>query len=149
MQMIEYVVLCVEPQPVGLTAVRELLSSDIYREVGMETVADENPAIRRALRTFTDLRGLELILTVGGSGVGLRERVPEVTQELIERPILGLAELMRLAGIQTSRRAALWRGLSGQRGKTLIVNLPSDDTRVALEAILPVLPLTVSSIKGA
>lgn len=146
--MIEYVVLCVEPQPVGLTAVRELLTSDTYREVGMETVADENPAIRRALRTFTDLRGLELILTVGGSGVGLRERVPEVTQELIERPILGLAELMRLAGIQTSRRAALWRGLSGQRGKTLIVNLPADDTRVALEAILPVLPLTVSSIKG-
>ena len=140
--MIEYVVLCVEPQPVGLTAVRELLTSDAYHEVGMETVADENPAIRRALRTFTDLRGLELILTVGGSGVGLRERVPEVTQELIERPILGLAELMRLAGIQTSRRAALWRGLSGQRGKTLIVNLPADDTRVALEAILPVLPLT-------
>lgn len=147
--MIEYVVLCVEPQPVGLTAVRELLASDAYREVGMETVADENPAIRRALRTFTDLRGLELILTVGGSSVGLRERVPEVTQELIERPILGLAELMRLAGIQTSRRAALWRGLSGQRGKTLIVNLPADDTRVALEAILPVLPLTVGSIKGA
>ena len=146
--MIEYVVLCVEPQPVGLSAVRDLLTSDVYREVGMETVADENPAIRRALRTFTDLRGLELILTVGGSGVGLRERVPEVTQELIERPILGLAELMRLAGIQTSRRAALWRGLSGQRGKTLIVNLPADDTRVALEAILPVLPLTVSSIKG-
>ena len=147
--MIEYVVLCVEPQPVGLSAVRDLLTSDVYREVGMETVADENPAIRRALRTFTDLRGLELILTVGGSGVGLRERVPEVTQELIERPILGLAELMRLAGIQTSRRAALWRGLSGQRGKTLIVNLPADDTRVALEAILPVLPLTVSSIKGS
>ena len=147
--MIEYVVLCVEPQPVGLTAVRELLTSDAYREVGMETVADENPAIRRALRTFTDLRGLELILTVGGSGVGLRERVPEVTQELIERPILGLAELMRLAGIQTSRRAALWRGLSGQRGKTLIINLPADDTRIALEAILPVLPLTVSSIKGS
>ena len=146
--MIEYVVLCVEPQPIGLSAVRDLLTSDVYREVGMETVADENPAIRRALRTFTDLRGLELILTVGGSGVGLRERVPEVTQELIERPILGLAELMRLAGIQTSRRAALWRGLSGQRGKTLIVNLPADDTRVALEAILPVLPLTVSSIKG-
>lgn len=147
--MIEYVVLCVEPQPVGLSAVRDLLTSDVYREVGMETVADENPAIRRALRTFTDLRGLELILTVGGSGVGLRERVPEVTQELIERPILGLAELMRLAGIQTSRRAALWRGLSGQRGKTLIVNLPADDTRIALEAILPVLPLTVSSIKGS
>ena len=147
--MIEYVVLCVEPQPVGLTAVRELLTSDTYHEVGMETVADENPAIRRVLRTFTDLRGLELILTVGGSGVGLRERVPEVTQELIERPILGLAELMRLAGIQTSRRAALWRGLSGQRGKTLIINLPADDTRIALEAILPVLPLTVSSIKGS
>ncbi|NJK44881.1 MAG: MogA/MoaB family molybdenum cofactor biosynthesis protein [Pleurocapsa sp. SU_196_0] len=146
--MIEYAVLCVEPQPDGLSAVRELLPSNQYAEVAAETVTDDNPAIRRALRTFTDIRGLELILTIGGSTVGTRERVPEVTQELIERPIPGLAELMRLAGIQKSRRAALWRGLTGQRNKTLIVNLPAEDTRIALEAIAPVLPLTVSSIKG-
>jgi molybdopterin adenylyltransferase len=147
--MIEYAVLCVESQPEGLAAVRELLPSAQYREVAAETVTDDNPSIRRGLRTFTDIRGLELILTIGGSNVGVRERVPEVTQELIERPIPGLAELMRLAGIQKSRRAALWRGLTGQRAKTLIVNLPADDTRIALEAIAPVLPLTVSSIKGA
>jgi molybdopterin adenylyltransferase len=146
--MIEYAVLCVEAQPEGLQAVRELLPSSQYREVATETVTDDNPAIRRGLRTFTDIRGLELILTIGGCSVGVRERVPEVTQELIERPIPGLAELMRLAGIQKSRRAALWRVLTGQRGKTLIVNLPAEDTRIALEAIAPVLPLTVSSING-
>jgi molybdenum cofactor synthesis domain-containing protein len=147
--MIEYAVLCVDAQPEGLTAVRELLTPDTYREVSAETVPDENPAIRRVLRTFTDIKSLEMILTVGGSGVGPRERATEVTQELIERPIPGLAELMRLAGIQKSRRAALWRGLTGQRGKTLILNLPAQDTKLALEAILPVLPLTVQSIKAS
>jgi molybdopterin adenylyltransferase len=147
--MIEYAVLCVESQPEGIGAVRELLTTDMYREVAIETVADDNPSIRRLLRTFTDIRGLEMILTIGGSNVGIRERAPEVTQELIERHIPGLAELMRLAGIQKSRRAALWRGLTGQRGKTLIVNLPAQDTRIALEAIVSVLPLTISSIKGS
>jgi molybdopterin adenylyltransferase len=128
--MIEYAVLCIESQPDGLASLRELLPSAEYREIANETCPDDNATIRKHLRTLVDARGIHLVFTIGGCVVGIKERVPEVTLEVIERQIPGLAELMRLAG-------------------SLVINLPSADTRVAIEAIVPVLPLTVSSIRGA
>jgi molybdopterin adenylyltransferase len=146
--MIEYAVLCIDQQPDGLASLRELLPSAEYREIAFETCPDDNATIRKHLRTLVDARGINLVFTIGGCVVGVKERVPEVTLEVIERQILGLAELMRLAGIQKSRRAALWRCVVGWKNKSLVINLPSQDTRVAIEAIVPVLPLTVSSIRG-
>ncbi len=146
--MIEYGVLCIEDQTEGLNAVRKLLPQPQYTEVFLETVPDDNAPIRRALRTLVEIRALPLVLTIGGSGVGIRERVPEVTLELIERQIPGIAELARLAGIQKSRRAALWRGIVGYKGKTLVINLPAWDTEVAMEAIAPVLPITIKNLNA-
>ncbi len=147
MAMIDYAVLCIENQAEGLSVVRELLPSSDYREVALENVPDDNPNVRRVLRTYVETKNIPLILTIGGSFVGVKERVPEVTLEIIERQVPGLAELMRLAGVQKTRRAALWRGVAGWKNKSLVINLPAQDTRVALEAILPVLPLSVSSIQ--
>ena len=145
--MIEYGVLCIEDQHEALAHVRRLIPGDGFRETAFETVPDENAVIRRTLRTWTSARGLALVLTIGGCGVGVRERVPEVSLELIERPMPGIAELARLAGIQKSRRAALWRNVAGQVGRCLLVNLPAQDTDVALEAVLPVLPLAIEGIR--
>ncbi len=144
--MIEYAVLCIENQAEGLAAVHELLPSNAYKEAILENVTDDNPNIRRVLRMLVETKNLPLVITIGGSFIGIKERVPEITREIIERELPGLAELMRLAGVQKSRRAALWRGIVGWKGKTLVINLPAQDTRVALEAIVPVLPLAISSI---
>jgi molybdopterin adenylyltransferase len=144
--MIDYAVLCIENQAEGLAAVRELLPSSQYHEVSLETVPDDNPNIRRVLRTMVDIKNTPLVLTIGGSFMGIKERVPEITLEVIERPLPGLAELMRLAGVQKSRRAALWRGVAGWKNKSLVINLPAQDTKIALEAIVPLLPLAVSSL---
>ncbi|MFN3266074.1 MAG: molybdenum cofactor biosynthesis protein B [Deinococcales bacterium] len=144
--MIDYAVLCIENQTEGLAAVRELLPSSQYREVALENVPDDNPNIRRVLRTLVEIKNIPLVLTLGGSFIGVRERVPEITLEVIERQLPGLAELMRLAGVQKSRRAALWRGVAGWKNKSVVINLPAQDTQTALEAIVPLLPLTVSSI---
>lgn len=144
--MIDYAVLCIENQAEGLAALRELLPSADYHEVALEIVPDDNPNIRRVLRTMVETKAVPLVLTIGGSFIGIRERMPEITREVIERELPGLAELMRLAGVQKSRRAALWRGVAGWKNKTLVINLPAQDTKTALEAILPVLPLAVSSI---
>lgn len=146
--MIEYGVLCIEDQAEGLAAVRKMLPSPQFQEVMLESVPDENASIRRVLRTMVDLKALPLVLTIGGSGVGIKERVPEITLEIIERQIPGIAELARLAGIQKSRRAALWRGVVGIKGKTLVVNLPDWETAVAIEAIMPVLPITLKNLSG-
>ncbi len=146
--MIDYGVLCIEDQSEGLAAVRKMLPEPQFKEVMLEQVPDENASIRRVLRTMVEMRGLPLVLTIGGSGVGIRERVPEMTLEIIERQIPGIAELARLAGIQKSRRAALWRGVAGSKGKTLVINLPDWETAVAIEAIASVLPITIKNLNG-
>ncbi len=144
--MIDYAVLCIENQAEGVAALHELLPSADYHQVAMEIVPDDNPNIRRVLRTLVETKSIPLVLTIGGSFMGTKERVPEVTLEIIDRQVPGLAELIRLAGVQKTRRAALWRGVAGWKNKTLVINLPAQDTKIALEAILPVLPLAVSSI---
>jgi len=145
--MTEVGLLCIGDQTEGLAAVRGLLAPARLREVALETVPDEAALIRRWLRQWSDTQGLALVLTIGGIGLGSRERVPEATAELLERPLPGLAELMRLAGLQKTRAAALSRGLAGVRGKTLILNLPATDTGVALEAALPVIPAALAAIR--
>jgi molybdopterin adenylyltransferase len=145
--VIDYGLLSIGNQPDGVSAVRAFLTPDEFQEVSYESVQDDNAAIRRALRTFCDTRQLPLVLTVGGSNVGVRERVPEITAELLERPIPGLAEIMRLAGIQKARVNALWRGMAGQRGRSVIINLPAQDTSTAVQAVLPLLPVVLEAIR--
>ncbi len=125
------------------------LVQNTYREhdVTTDIIPDEAGQIRRVLRLWTDVQNLNLILTLGGTGLSMRDNVPTVTNELLERPMYGLVELMRLVGVQQTRSAAMWRLFAGQRSKSLIVNLPSDHLDVALSAVQPVLARAVEEIQ--
>ncbi|MEI9968148.1 MAG: molybdopterin-binding protein [Terracidiphilus sp.] len=68
--------------------------------------------------------GAKLLLTVGGSGLGPRDRTPEATRRVIDREAPGLAEAMRARGAERNPYAWLSRSVAGMSGKTLIVNLP-------------------------
>ena len=61
---------------------------------------------------------------------------------VIEREVPGIPEAMRTLCLNLTKRAMLSRGISGIRGKTLIVNLPgsSRGAKESLEAILEGLP---------
>lgn len=102
------------------------------------------------LRLWTDREGLDLILTNGGTGLAPRDKTPEATREVLEKEVPGLAELMRLKGLEKTPMAALSRGLAGVRGKSLILNLPGSPkgARESLEAVLAVLPHALSLITG-
>ncbi|YAL82797.1 MogA/MoaB family molybdenum cofactor biosynthesis protein [Dermacoccaceae bacterium W4C1] len=68
---------------------------------------------------------IDLVLTTGGTGLGPRDRTPQVTQALLEMPVPGVAEQIRAAGVAAGvPSAALSRGVAGVAGVTLIVNLP-------------------------
>jgi molybdopterin adenylyltransferase len=84
---------------------------------------DDEDAIAVALETLS-AQGADLVLTVGGTGFGPRDRTPEATRRVIEREAPGLAEAMRARGAERNPYAWLSRGVAGLRGKTLIVNLP-------------------------
>ena len=75
---------------------------------------------------------------------------PEATADVIDRPIPGIAEAMRAAGLAHTPHAMLSRALCGQRGLTLIVNLSGSPRAVEeqLAAVLPALPHAISTISG-
>ncbi len=81
-----------------------------------------------------------LVVTVGGTGLGPRDRTPEATRRVIEREAPGLAEAMRANGAARNPYAWLSRGVAGLKGRTLIINLPGSQ-RGAVESLHSVLVL--------
>lgn len=84
----------------------------------------------------------DLILTTGGTGLGVRDITPEATINIAEKTIPGISEGMRMLSIQKTPFAMLSRGVAVQRGKTLIINLPGSPKGVTenLTYLLPILP---------
>jgi molybdopterin adenylyltransferase len=111
-----------------------------------EIIPDERPQIEAILRTWSDEKQLNLILTTGGTGLAPRDVTPEATRAVIEREAPGIAEAMRAISLQHTPFGMLSRGVVGTRARTLIVNLPGSPKAVkeCLEYILPVLPHAIN-----
>lgn len=92
-------------------------------EVRTALVPDEEELIAAQLEEWSNHKAA-LVLTVGGSGLGQRDRTPEATRRVIEREAPGLAEAMRVLGAEQNPFAWLSRGIAGLKGNTLIINLP-------------------------
>jgi molybdenum cofactor synthesis domain-containing protein len=93
-------------------------------------------------------QGISLALTVGGTGLGPRDRTPEATRRVIDREAPGLAEAMRSLGAAHNPFAWLSRGVAGLKGTTLIVNLPGSQ-RGAEESLASILALVEHGLKVA
>jgi molybdopterin adenylyltransferase len=108
-------------------------------EINTALLADDEDSIAAKLIEFSSSR-MALVLTVGGTGLGPRDRTPEATRRVIEREAPGLAEAMRSQGAVRNVFAWLSRGVAGLRDATLIINLPGSE-RGALESLETILPL--------
>ncbi|HYT80919.1 MAG TPA: molybdenum cofactor synthesis domain-containing protein [Actinomycetota bacterium] len=130
-------------------AVSSLLESSGFHVGVREVVADERDAIEQVLVRLCE-RGLPLVVTTGGTGLGPRDVTPEATRAVIDREAPGLAEQMRAAGRDSTLLAALSRGVAGSRGSTLILNLPGSEKGAveSLSSILPVLPHALDLLAG-
>ena len=124
-------------------------------EVGAEVVArdvvpDESHAIARTLIGWVDRLAPDLILTTGGTGLTPRDVTPEATRAVLEREAPGIAEGLRLRGLESTPFAALSRGVAGTRGRTLIVNLPGSRSGVVdgLEVLGGLMELLVRMLRG-
>ena len=93
-------------------------------EVIHETVSDDREAIAEALRRLADEDGVRFVFTTGGTGLTPDDVTPEATLDVIEREAPGYAEQIRADSRQHTPLGILTRGVSGVRGRTLIVNFP-------------------------
>ncbi len=118
-------------------------------EIQASLLNDDEDAIAAALEELVR-KDAKMVLTVGGTGLGLRDRAPEATRRVIEREAPGLAEAMRAKGAERNPYAWLSRGAAGMRGATLIVNLPGSKrgAEESLDAILPLLRHGLEVIAG-
>ncbi len=112
-------------------------------------VPDGVPSVGEALRRAV-ADGADVVLTLGGTGVGPRDRTPEATREVLDRELPGIAEAVRAHGREAAPTAVLSRGLAGVAGRTLVVNLPGSPAAVrqSLDVVLPLVPHVVDQLRG-
>ncbi|MFC6086450.1 MogA/MoaB family molybdenum cofactor biosynthesis protein [Sphaerisporangium aureirubrum] len=126
----------------------ELLAEAGCEVDGPRVVPDGEPvedALREGVRA-----GYDVIVTTGGTGLTPQDLTPEMTRRVIDREIPGIAEAVRQANREKVPTSVLSRGLAGQAGRTLIVNLPgsSGGVRDGMAVLAPVLRHAVDQIHG-
>lgn len=103
--------------------VTELLGEAGFVVDGVVVVSADEVEIRNALNTAV-IGGVDLVVSVGGTGVTPRDVTPEATREILDRELLGIAEALRASGLSAGIvEAGVSRGLAGVSGSTLVVNI--------------------------
>jgi molybdopterin adenylyltransferase len=94
--------------------------------VSHETVSDDRDEIAAALKRLADHERVRFVFTTGGTGLTPDDVTPEATLDVIYREAPGYAETIRAEARGHTPLGILTRGVSGVRGRTLIVNFPGN-----------------------
>ncbi len=131
-------------------AIRDWVIAHNYVLTGRDLVPDEPGLIIDQLSAWADSDQADVVLTTGGTGPTPRDITPEATTKVIERPMPGISEALRMSAYSRVPRAILSRGVSGIRGKTLIINLPGSTNGVkdGLKVLDQVIEHTVQLLRG-
>ena len=121
-----------------------------HEVIARQLVTDDVNAIVRQLLEWCDGERADLVLTTGGTGLSPTDVTPEATSVVIERAAPGIAERLRVSAMASFPKAALSRGRSGVRHKTLIVNLPGSPGGVkdSLAALDPIVDHAIAVLRG-
>lgn len=122
-------------------AVTQMLSNAGFNVVYRGLVPDERHEISAEFIKCAYELGADLIISTGGTGFGKRDITPEATRDVISREIPAIPQAMLHYSLEITPRAMLSRGVAGIRGKSLIINLPGNESgaRQNLESIIGVL----------
>ncbi|WP_344679000.1 MogA/MoaB family molybdenum cofactor biosynthesis protein [Saccharopolyspora taberi] len=130
--------------------VTELLEEAGFIVDGSVAVAGETVDIRNALNTAV-IGGVDVVITVGGTGVSPRDVTPDATAGVLDRPIPGIAEALRASGLAAGAvDAGVSRGLVGVSGSTLVVNLAGSRSAVrdGMATLSPLVTHVIEQLSG-
>lgn len=119
--------------------IKEIIAaSELETEVSLTVVPDEREQIKKAI---ADNIGKDYIFTTGGTGISPRDITPDITGEVCEKELPGIAEMLRRESYKETKNAVFSRGISGVIDKTIIVNLPGSVKAVTLctKLMLPIM----------
>jgi len=119
--------------------IKEIIEASVLQaKVRMKIVPDDKEAVRQALLDNLDQ---DYIFTTGGTGLSPRDITPEVTEEICDKEIPGISEMLRRESYKETKNAVLSRGYSGLKGKTIIVNFPGSVKAASLctRLMLPIM----------
>ncbi len=88
-------------------------------------IANEKKQIAAAIARLCDEEKCPLVLTLGGAGPALKDIVPDVTLEVVDRKLPGFGEIMRYYSYERFKVSVLSRAEAGVRGESLVINLPA------------------------
>ncbi len=120
------------------------------KNIQYDIIPDETELIKEKLLSYCDELKIDIVFTTGGTGLGPRDVTPEATREVAQKIIPGISEMIRLEGLKKTKNAALSRGISAMRGKTIIINLPGSPKGVeeSLAVILNIIPHALDMVRG-
>lgn len=126
--------------------VTELLAEAGFVVDGVVVVENDLSEIQNAVNTAV-IGGVDLVVTVGGTGVTPRDVAPEATQPLLDRELLGIAEAVRSSGLAAGvTEAGLSRGVAGISGSTLVVNIAGSRAAVR-DGMATLTPMAIQIIE--
>ncbi len=122
----------------------------VVEQVGFDVKAgvlpEDRTVVEAVLRQLADIGSVQLILTVGSTGVLKKNCAPDALTDAAERLLPGIPEAIRAYGIRYSKKIILDRSAAGIRNRTVMVNLP-DSAKLAKEGIEFILPELVRAVE--
>lgn len=115
-------------------------------EVRAGVLPEDKTVVEAVLRQLADTGAVQLILTVGSTGILRKNCAPDALADAAERLLPGIPEAIRTYCIRYSKKIMLDRSAAGIRNRTVMVNLP-DSAKLAKEGIEYILPELVQAVE--
>ena len=117
--------------------------------VAYKLIADEKNLLEVEIKSLIS-DNADLIITTGGTGMSPRDITPETVENICDRIIPGIGELLRNSGARNTQNAWLSRSIAGMVGETLIISLPGSTGGVkdGVEAVKAIIPHALDHINN-
>ncbi|MCU0858171.1 MAG: molybdopterin-binding protein [Pontiellaceae bacterium] len=89
----------------------------------LRLIPDDAAQLKSSLEKLIDASA-DIIFTTGGTGIGPRDITPDVVAPMLDKPLPGIMEFIRMKYGETIPSALLSRSVAGTIGGTLVYTLP-------------------------